>query len=234
MCTFNTPFYRLRKPEKWLGYFKCMKDSKTIRSSAHEISVNKNTSFLWRHKFLKLLNIQKDTHLSGIIEIDETFFKFSEKGSRHLTHQETEVKVRGRKKHGSIPVIVARDRQQNTFNLVMESIKVDDIYKVVKDHIDPDSIICSDSYPVYPSLCKKLNLVHKKINIKQHIRIVENVFHIQNVNSYHSQLKYWMTRFHGVATKNLNNYLSWFRFLESKNDPNENSLLLAQTQLIQT
>jgi hypothetical protein len=27
-------------------------------------------------------------------------------------------------------------------------------------------------------------------------------FHINNVNAYHSRLKEWMRRFHGVATKN--------------------------------
>ena len=30
--------------------------------------------------------------------------------------------------------------------------------------------------------------------------------HINNVNAYHGQLKEWMRRFHGVATKNLPNY----------------------------
>ncbi len=31
--------------------------------------------------------------------------------------------------------------------------------------------------------------------------------HINNVNAYHSRLKEWRCRFHGVATKNLPNYL---------------------------
>ena len=39
-------------------------------------------------------------------------------------------------------------------------------------------------------------------------------FHIQNVNAYHSRLKNWMARFHGVATKYLVNYLGWRRMLE--------------------
>ena len=32
--------------------------------------------------------------------------------------------------------------------------------------------------------------------------------HINNVNAYHSRLKEWMRRFHGVATRNLPNYLA--------------------------
>ena len=46
------------------------------------------------------------------------------------------------------------------------------------------------------------------------IRVVDHAFHIQNVNDYHSRLKGWMGRFHGVATKYLPNYLGWRRCLE--------------------
>ncbi len=42
----------------------------------------------------------------------------------------------------------------------------------------------------------------------------EGAFHIQNVNAYHSRLKNWMARFHGVATRYLPNYLGWRRMLE--------------------
>ena len=42
--------------------------------------------------------------------------------------------------------------------------------------------------------------------------------HINNVNAYHSRLKEWMRRFHGVATKNLPNYLGWRRALEAWGD----------------
>ncbi len=40
-------------------------------------------------------------------------------------------------------------------------------------------------------------------------------FHLNNVNAYHRRLKEWLRRFHGVATKNLPNYLGWRRTLEA-------------------
>lgn len=40
-------------------------------------------------------------------------------------------------------------------------------------------------------------------------------FHINNINAYHSRFKGWMRRFHGVATKNLPNYLGWRRTQEA-------------------
>jgi hypothetical protein len=39
--------------------------------------------------------------------------------------------------------------------------------------------------------------------------------HINNVNAYRARLKEWLRRFHGVATKNLPNYLGWRRTLEA-------------------
>ena len=39
--------------------------------------------------------------------------------------------------------------------------------------------------------------------------------HANNVNAYHSRLKEWMRRFHGVATANLPSYLSWRRTIEA-------------------
>ena len=38
---------------------------------------------------------------------------------------------------------------------------------------------------------------------------VSGTLGIQHINGYHSQLKTFMERFHGVATKYLNNYLVW-------------------------
>ena len=42
--------------------------------------------------------------------------------------------------------------------------------------------------------------------------------HINNVNAYHGRLKQWLTRFNGVPTKNLPNYLGWRRVLEACGD----------------
>jgi len=39
--------------------------------------------------------------------------------------------------------------------------------------------------------------------------VIKGIFHIQNVNAYHSRFKGWMERFHGVATRYLRNDLGW-------------------------
>jgi len=47
---------------------------------------------------------------------------------------------------------------------------------------------------------------------------VRQAFHIQNVNAYHSRLKTWIRRFHGVGTYYLLNYLGWHRLLDGHAD----------------
>ena len=45
----------------------------------------------------------------------------------------------------------------------------------------------------------------------------------QMPNGFHAQLKIWMARFHGVATRYLANYVAWHRHLVERNhndDPN--------------
>ena len=47
-------------------------------------------------------------------------------------------------------------------------------------------------------------------------------------------LKEWLQRFHGVATKYLDNYLGGVRFLDTQENPNKNNLFKAQQQLAGT
>ena len=53
----------------------------------------------------------------------------------------------------------------------------------------------------------KLVKVHKK-----------GIYHINNVNGYHSRLKEFLIKFHGVATKYLDKYVSWYKFVNQKDD----------------
>ena len=59
-----------------------------------------------------------------------------------------------------------------------------------------------------------MGVAHRAVNLSKGIRILAGVYHIQNANAYHSRLKEWMRRFHGVATKYLDHYLGWRRMIE--------------------
>lgn len=52
-------------------------------------------------------------------------------------------------------------------------------------------------------------------------RYKNGIYHINHVNGLHSNLRVWMYRFKGVATKFLSNYMTWYKWLQSFNDEKE-------------
>ena len=57
-------------------------------------------------------------------------------------------------------------------------------------------------------------IVHRSVNIAAGQRVINDVYHIQNVNAYGSRLRQWMAKFHGVATRYLASYLGWYRMID--------------------
>ncbi|MDU3724500.1 MAG: IS1595 family transposase, partial [Clostridium celatum] len=71
-------------------------------------------------------------------------------------------------------------------------------------------ILCTDSNKSYIQFAEDMELEHKRIKRGKH---KEDIYHIQHINSLHSNLKKWMNRFNGVATKYLNNYMKWHKWI---------------------
>jgi len=91
--TFNTltgtPLAKLHHRDKWFAYLGCMLDSLTLRITAKRLGIDLKTAFRWRHRFLASAAKTNANALSGIIEVDETWFLESCKGKRRLTHRMT-------------------------------------------------------------------------------------------------------------------------------------------------
>ena len=223
--TFNsltgTPLARLRKKEKWLEYSEALKDGISINKAAERCDVDPTTAFRWRHRFLKSFSADNATELSGIAEADETFFLESFKGQRKLPRP---ARKRGGKavKPGisseQIPVLIARDRNGETFDAILDTVDAEHLGAALKPVLGKDTLLCTDGSKALKAMAKKAGIVHQALNIKAGVRVKERIFHIQNVNAYDSRLKGWMQRFNGVATKYLGSYLGWRRFQERRKD----------------
>jgi transposase-like protein len=219
--TFNaltgTPLAHLRHRECWGEYAQALIDGDTVRAAARRCGVDKNTSFRWRHRFLALPAQAKPEHLHGIVEADETYFLESHKGERNLPRPPRKrggvASKRGLSSE-QIPVLVVRDRNTTTTDAVLPKADTEAVRAVLGSILDPDTVLCSDSAAIYRCFAEQAHIAHAPVNLSAGIRVVDHAFHIQNVNAYHSRLKGWMGRFHGVATKYLPNYLGWRRCLE--------------------
>lgn len=209
----GTPLAHLRKREQWLGYAQALIEGVSVRQAARCCGVDKNTAFLWRHRFLKAAATHRPVHEGGIVEADETFFLESFKGQRQLPRPP-------RKRAGvgaaweHIAVLVVRDRSGQTADFRLDAIDAPHITAVLTPLVDKDAILCTDGARVYQKVAREMGLTHRAINVQQGMRVIDGAWHIQNVNAYDSRLKQWMARFHGVATKYLENYLGWRPMLE--------------------
>lgn len=225
----GTPLARLRKREQWLRYGQALIDGASVRGAARRCQIDKNTAFLWRHRFLQQAAQHRATHESGIVEADETFFLESFKGQRHLPRPARRRGGVGRTRGTStdqIAVLVVRDRSGQTADFRLEKLDAPHVIAVLRPLIDPDAILCSDGANVYKTFAREAGITHRPINVQQGKRVLDGVFHIQNVNAYDSRLKTWMRRFNGVATQYLENYLGWRRLLERHRETISPSLCL--------
>ena len=219
--TFNvltgTALAHLRKREQWTRYADALIEGISLREAARRCQIDKNTAFRWRHRFLRDAAGHRAEHEAGIVEVDETFFLESFKGQRRLSrparHRGGVAGKRGLSAE-QIPVLVVRDRSGQTADFKLEKLDTAHVMAALRPLLDQEAVLCSDSAGVYAAFTRATGIAHQPLNIQHGPRVVDGVFHIQNVNAYDSRLKGWMHRFHGVATQYLENYLGWRRMLE--------------------
>ena len=110
-----------------------------------------------------------------------------------------------------------RDRSGATADAILPKDGHRETFAVLKPLLARDAVLCSDGGGKGPIAlaAREMGVAHRAVNLSKGIRVLAGVYHIQNANAYHSRLKEWMRRFHGVATKYLDHYLGWRRMIET-------------------
>ncbi len=215
----RTIFHGAKLPlDTYLRYVHCMMHGMTVRATAYECRISKNAAFFLRHKILDALQeMQSKVKLDGIVEADETFFRISFKGNHSRSQffsmpREPHMRGERSKKRGislekvCVPCAVNRDGKSIAQIANLGRASVRSISSVFGGRISPDAVLCTDKHNAYVGFAERegINLLQLKSTQR-----VSGTLGIQHINGYHSQLKTFMERFHGVATKYLNNYLVW-------------------------
>lgn len=221
-ATTGTPFHRLRDKTKLLENAACMVDGLSVRKTAARVDISVQKAFRWRHKFLAFLNQQKPSALSGVVEADETFFPVSYKGQRKAMPR-TPKKRGGKAKDGSgaekTAVVVAVQRgTQVAFDQVLERCTAAALTQALRPVLGQDAVLSTDGNASYWTVADELKVDSGFFVAQYHGKGGNGPWHVQSVNRYDSSLKSWMTRFRGVATKYLANYLGWRRLLDRFRD----------------
>ena len=115
-----------------------------------------------------------------------------------------------------VPVLVAADRSGMTVSAILLAVNADALRDGIEPGVDEDIVLVSDGHRACPPCAAAMGVRHEALNLSGGER-VRNAFHIQTVNSRHGQLKGFLRRYRGVATKYLDNYLRWFQQVELDN-----------------
>ena len=205
--------------ELWQEYIELFSQGLALRKIVAEMDnkISLPTAFYWRHKILKFLSKNNDdsnNKLDGIIEADETFFEESQKGARQVKGREA--RKRGYSsytytKKTKICVLTAIDRNKASFTkpVGFGGLEKDDVV-LLQRHLVKDSVLITDGNRTYR------NLHNVKLKSLKFGKPENKVYHLNNINNFHSMLKKFMIRFNGVATKYLDYYVEYFREISAK------------------
>ncbi len=182
----NTALYRTRHLNRWMKFIGCMIEGYSLRKSAELIGdVTHVTLFYWRHKLLTALKQMESSIFQGIVEMDETYFLYSEKGQRKINDRKPRNRGGSAKKRGisneQVFVLVARDREKVTFSqsLGMGRLTKEQLDKAIGHKLSNENVLCTDAWRAFKTYAteKGISIYQFKSNGK--IR-TKGLYHIQS------------------------------------------------------
>lgn len=221
----GTPLAYSKKQHLWAKNALCMAQAKSVRKTAEILGVHPSTAFRWRHKVLNAIRAQGKTRLAGVVEVDETFVLYSEKGSRKLSRPARKRGGKAQKRGLSreqVCIVVAQDRQGGAVAQKggMGAVTLNAVRHVLGGVVAEGAIVCTDGAGAYSRFCREVGA--QLVRVDRMKRLRGSIYHINNVNNWHKRFKDWYVKdLRGVATKYLDNYTTWFIILDGvkKVDP---------------
>ena len=158
----GTPLVNLRRRDAWLAYAQALADGVSLRKAAKRCGIVLDTAFRWRHRFLQLPKHVKAASVSGIVEVDETYFLKSQKGARKVLGRKPRKRGGKASKPGlsdeHTPVLIARDRSGATTDAMLDKVDAAHITAHLAPVVDKDSLLISDGRKAYWSV--PANMTH--------------------------------------------------------------------------
>ena len=197
-----------------------MENGMSIRNSAAIVGINPNTSFQWRHKILNAIKLELPSKLSGTVEIDEVIIPESFKGNHSKDEdffmgrasRRRGPKLSERSSLSSVRVLCCLSRKEDIFSQVIGRLRpgIEELMGMLQDKIEAGSTICTNNNAAYRTVAKELKLTLYKLTAPN--QVIKEKYDNQKAKAFGRQLKGFLTKFNGVATKYLNNYITWLKW----------------------
>jgi len=150
------------------------------------VGINCNTAILYFHKLREIIADQMAAEapcLAGEIEVDESYFGGIRKGKR------------GRGAGVKVPVFGLLKRGDRGYTVMIDDAKSQTLLGIIRDRIQPDSIVYTDSFRSYDVLDVS-EFHHVRINHSE--KFAEEKNHINGIENFWNQAKRHMRRYNGI------------------------------------
>jgi hypothetical protein len=190
------------------------------------VGIAPSTAFRWRHRILASLNAgDAATVLSGVVEMDEAGFAYSEKGRRNGTRPGRKRGVWGdlrtRCKHPRVSVAVACDRSGSVVSAVVRAdhVRIHDLTATILPRVvQPATLLITEGSMGSCAAAIRRTLPCYVVPRFSRDASRPQLYHTDSVRSFIGRFNGWLLPFRGVATRYLHHYLAWHRSIDEMAD----------------
>jgi len=181
----------------------------TARTAGELSGIHRNTAIRFFHKLREKIAIKQQMEVEqfcGKIELDESYFGGRRKGKR------------GRGSAGKVAVFGILKRGGKVYTQIILDAKTDTLMPIIRDKIEPDSIVYTDSWRAYDVLDVS-EFKHYRIN--HTVLFADKHNHINGIENFWNQAKRHMRKYNGVPRQNFNLFLKECEWRFNMGSPNE-------------
>ena len=211
-----------------IGLFNCEK----CETLSKKCGISIPTAHEWRLKvFAALEHLEKDVKLTKVIMADDTRLPYSFKGNHsddfyepRKAHKRGKQNTRKNSNDNTVCVLCAVDSCGHSFSRLIGfgNPSGKRIAQGFKDklNVTEDTILVTDGAQCFSQAIKDYSIPSWNRNTalnygsKKYPNIIGEL-HIQEVNSYHSRLKHFLSHFRGVASRYLPGYIMVFDYMQN-------------------
>lgn len=160
----------------------------TARAAAELVGVQPNTAIRYFMRLRQLIASKLPSFaLSGEVETDESYFGGVRKGRR------------GRGASGKVAVFGLLKRGGKVYTAIIPNAKTETILPIIKEKVEPDSIVYTDTFRSY-NVLDVSDFRHHRINHSKLFADKQN--HINGIENFWNQAKRHMRKFNGIKQDN--------------------------------
>jgi len=165
------------------------------RTAAELVGVNRHTATLYYHKLREVIVAKladEAPFTVGEVEVDESYFGGVRKGKR------------GRGAAGKVPVFGLLKRGEHVYTTIIPDTKSTTLTGIIRQRLQPDSIVYTDSYRSYDVLDVS-EFHHHRVNHNE--TFVDQGRHINGIENFWNQAKRHLRRYNGIPKAHFHLFL---------------------------